>query len=44
MNSVNSILMINNEPINPIIDEFLTQLFARAHDDDEVSFTSLILF
>ncbi|KIH45707.1 HEAT repeat protein [Ancylostoma duodenale] len=34
MNSVNSILMINNDPISAVIDEFLQQLFGRAHDQD----------
>ncbi|XGW08867.1 hypothetical protein V3C99_011300 [Haemonchus contortus] len=34
MNSVNSILMINNDPINAVIDDFLQQLFGRAHDQD----------
>ncbi|KAK6022489.1 HEAT repeat protein, partial [Ostertagia ostertagi] len=34
MNSVNSILMINNDPISAVIDDFLQQLFGRAHDQD----------
>ncbi|VDM57941.1 unnamed protein product [Angiostrongylus costaricensis] len=34
MNSVNSILMINNDPISVVIDDFLQQLFGRAHDQE----------
>ncbi|ULU04712.1 hypothetical protein L5515_013596 [Caenorhabditis briggsae] len=35
MNSVNCILMVNNDPIDFAIDEFLTALFARHNDNDE---------
>lgn len=35
MNSVNCILMVNNDPIDFAIDQFLTSLFARHNDEDE---------
>ncbi|CAI4228571.1 unnamed protein product [Auanema sp. JU1783] len=35
MSSFNSILMINNDPITPIIDQYLPCLFQRALDTDE---------
>ncbi|CAI5441635.1 unnamed protein product [Caenorhabditis angaria] len=35
MNSINCILMVNNDPIDLVIDDFLNSLFARAHDQDE---------
>ncbi|PAV64728.1 hypothetical protein WR25_20562 [Diploscapter pachys] len=35
MSCLNSILMVNNDPVNAIIDDFLAQLFARAHDPEE---------
>lgn len=35
MNCVNCILMVNNDPIDFAIDQFLTQLFARHNDNDE---------
>ncbi|GMT14401.1 hypothetical protein PFISCL1PPCAC_5698, partial [Pristionchus fissidentatus] len=35
MNSINCILMVHDDPISSVIDQFLTELFARAHDDDQ---------
>ncbi|CAJ0950774.1 unnamed protein product, partial [Mesorhabditis belari] len=35
MNSINSILMVPDEPINVVLDEFLTELFRMAHDPEE---------
>lgn len=35
MNCVNCILMVNNDPIDFAIDQFLTSLFARHNDEDE---------
>ncbi|CAD6192567.1 unnamed protein product [Caenorhabditis auriculariae] len=35
MNCINCILMVNNDPINSVIDDFLHALFARAHDGEE---------
>ncbi|CAI2335473.1 unnamed protein product [Caenorhabditis sp. 36 PRJEB53466] len=35
MNCVNCILMVNNDPIDYAIDQFLTSLFARHNDEDE---------
>ncbi|CAB3404704.1 unnamed protein product [Caenorhabditis bovis] len=35
MNAVNCILMVNNEPVDAVIDDYLNALFARAHDQDE---------
>ena len=36
MNSINSILMVPDEPINEVVDDFLAELFQRAHDPEEV--------
>lgn len=35
MNCVNCILMVNNDPIDYAIDQFLTSLFSRHNDNDE---------
>ncbi|GMS84334.1 hypothetical protein PENTCL1PPCAC_6509 [Pristionchus entomophagus] len=34
MNCINCILMVHDDPISSVIDQFLAQLFARAQDDD----------
>ncbi|GMR36566.1 hypothetical protein PMAYCL1PPCAC_06761 [Pristionchus mayeri] len=34
MNSINCILMVHDDPISSVIDQFLVLLFARAQDDD----------
>lgn len=43
MSSYNCILMVNNDPITPVIDDYLPQLFTRAHDTDEVCVTVSLL-
>ncbi|CAJ0587206.1 unnamed protein product, partial [Mesorhabditis spiculigera] len=35
MNAINSILMVPDEPITCVIDDFIVELFQRAHDPEE---------
>lgn len=36
MSSFNNILMVNNDPIADIIDQYIPELFNRAHDNETV--------
>ena len=38
MSSFNNILMVNNDPIAEIIDQYIPELFNRAHDNEAVCF------